>query len=95
MPGELVQMIVEVDNSQCQAPITSINISISNTVTMRSNGASTSDHKTIYSKMINGVPAGMSRKVNLNIIKGKRSDQRIVPTFVWTRNQANLFREAT
>jgi hypothetical protein len=45
--------------------------------------------------MINGVPAGMSRKVNLNIIKGKRSDQRIVPTFVWTRNQANLFREAT
>ena len=64
-------MVVEVDNTQCQAPITAINISINNTVTMRSSGASTSDHKTIYSKRINGVPAGQARKVNFKFIEGK------------------------
>ncbi len=63
MPGELVQMIIEVDNSLCEAPITAINISINKTVTMRSGGASTSDGGSIYHKMLNGVPANSSKIV--------------------------------
>lgn len=55
MPGDLVQMVLEVDNSQCTADIPTINIGIYNTVTMTSNGASTSDHGTIITKQINGL----------------------------------------
>jgi hypothetical protein len=63
MPGELVQMIIEVDNSMCSANLTSIRVGISNTVTMRSSGNSTSDHIPIFSKTINGVHAGQTAKV--------------------------------
>lgn len=64
MPGELVQMVIEVDNTQCEANINWINVSISKTVTMRSSGASTSDGGSIFHKQINGVPARLSRMGN-------------------------------
>lgn len=64
MPGELVQMIIEVDNSMCTANLTSIRVGISNTVTMRSSGSSTSDHIPVFSKTINGVHAGQTAKVS-------------------------------
>lgn len=51
-------MIMEIDNSGCQADIPTINISIGSTVTMRSNQSSTVDHGTILTKQINGVGAG-------------------------------------
>lgn len=63
MPGELVQMVIEVDNTNCEANINWINVNINKSVTMRSNGASTGDGGSIFSKQINGVLAGMSRKV--------------------------------
>ena len=56
-------MVIEVDNSKCKADINWINVGISNTVTMRSSGHATSDHKTIHHKQLNGVPAGLSAKV--------------------------------
>ena len=49
-PGELVQMIIEIDNTQCTANIKSISISVNNVVTLRSQGSSTSDSRTFYSK---------------------------------------------
>ena len=48
-------MVIEVDNSQCTADIPTINVGISNTVSMNSNGAVTSDHGTVVTKLINGV----------------------------------------
>lgn len=63
MPGELVQMVVEVDNSNCEANINYINISINKTVTMRSGGAATSDGGSIYRKQINGIPAKVAKVV--------------------------------
>lgn len=63
MPGDLVQMVIEVDNSNCEADINWINVSIHKTVTMRSNGASTSDGGSIIHRQLNGVPARMSRLV--------------------------------
>ncbi len=63
MPGELVQMVIEVDNSMCTANLNSITIGIDNTVSMRSSGSSTSDRIPIFSKTINGVYAGESAKV--------------------------------
>jgi len=62
-PGELVQMIMEIDNSNCKADIPTINIGIYNTVTMKSNQSSTSDHGTVITKLINGVAAGQSATV--------------------------------
>lgn len=56
-------MIIEIDNSMCTANLTNISIGISNTVTMRSSGSSTSDHIPIFSKTINGVYAGQTAKV--------------------------------
>jgi hypothetical protein len=56
-------MVIEVDNSKCKADINWINVGISNTVTMRSSGHGTSDHKTIHHKQLNGIPAGLSAKV--------------------------------
>lgn len=60
IPGELVQMIIEIDNSHCTANITTINIGVSKTVTMRSQGHSTSDSGTVFTKLINGLYAGES-----------------------------------
>lgn len=58
-PGELVQMIIEVDNSQCTANINTITISVTNQVTLRSGqGAQTSDSRTFFTKTVNGVQAG-------------------------------------
>lgn len=37
-PGEMVQMIMEIDNTNCTVAIPSININIQNLVQMRSNG---------------------------------------------------------
>lgn len=65
-PGELVQMIMEIDNSNCKADIPTINVGIYNTVSMRSNQSQTSDHDTVFSKMINGVAAGQSATVKLS-----------------------------
>jgi hypothetical protein len=59
-PGELVQMIIEVDNTNCTANINTISITVSNTVTLRSQGHGTSDHRTLFSKTINGVYAGQA-----------------------------------
>jgi len=67
MPGELVQMIIEVDNSLCKANLNNISIGISNTVTMRSSGNSTTDHISIFSKTINGIYAGQTAKVLIYI----------------------------
>jgi len=57
-PGELVQMIIELDNTQCKADISSISIRVSNSVTLRSQGRSTSDNYTIFTKVVGGVAAG-------------------------------------
>lgn len=64
-PGELVQMIMEIDNSNCKADIPTINIGIYNTVSMRSNQAQTSDHGTVFTKMINGLAAGQTATVKI------------------------------
>ena len=58
-------MVIEVDNSQCTADINWINVGISNTVTMRSSGSSTSDIKNIYHKQLTGVPARLTNKVSI------------------------------
>lgn len=63
MPGEMVQMIIEVDNTNCTANINTISISVTNHVTLRSQGRSTGDSRTIFSKGINGVAAGMAYMV--------------------------------
>jgi len=63
-------MVIEVDNSNCEANINWMNISIRKTVTMRSNGASTADGGSIYHKQLNGVPARLSRKVSFLLFKG-------------------------
>jgi hypothetical protein len=60
MPGEMVQMIIEVDNSQCSANVKTIQISVTNAVTMRSQGHSTSVPRTFFTKTINGLNAGES-----------------------------------
>ena len=47
----------------CTANINTISISVTNYVTMRSQGHSTGDSKTLFHKAINGVPAGMAVNV--------------------------------
>lgn len=56
-------MIMEIDNSGCQADIPTINISVGSTVTMRSNQSSTVDHGSLFNKQINGVGAGQKATV--------------------------------
>lgn len=58
MPGELVQMVLELDNSLCSADIPTIWVSIDFTVSMKSGGAVTSDGGNIFKKSINGIAAG-------------------------------------
>lgn len=60
MPGELVQMIMEIDNTFCSADITSIWVAIDFTVSMKSQGSSTSDNGNIFKKSLNGMLAGHS-----------------------------------
>lgn len=57
-PGEIVQMIIEIDNSHCSANIQTISISVNNQVTLRSQGSATSDSRSFFNKQINGVYAG-------------------------------------
>lgn len=70
-PGELVQMIIELDNTACTANINSISIRVTNHVTMRSQGASTGDSRTLFHKAINGVPAGMACTVSASLYRVK------------------------
>jgi hypothetical protein len=72
IPGELVQMIIEIDNSHCSANISTINISVSKTVTMRSQGHSTSDSGTVFNKLINGLYAGESLVVRFLLFREKK-----------------------
>lgn len=64
VPGELVQMIMEIDNSNCKANIPTITVGIYNSVVMRSNGAQTSDGGAVVTKQINGVGAGQTATGN-------------------------------
>jgi dihydroorotate dehydrogenase len=57
-PGEQVRMIIEIDNTNCEVDVTSLNISVTNTVGLRSSQGSTSDTHHVFSKSVNGVPAG-------------------------------------
>ena len=72
IPGELVQMIIEIDNTNCTANITTISISVSKTVTMRSQGHSTSDSGTVFTKMINGLYAGEALVVRYVLFREKK-----------------------
>jgi hypothetical protein len=74
MPGELVQMVIEVDNTECEANINWINVSVNNVVNMRSQGESTSDHRTIFKKQLVGVHARLSAKVFILVISGQPSN---------------------
>lgn len=65
-PGEMVQMIIELDNTNCTANINTISITVTNQVTLRSGtGAATSDSRTFMNKTVNGVPAGVAYVVHL------------------------------
>lgn len=72
MPGELVQMLIQVDNTNCTVDINSITISVTNNVTLRSRGNSTSDHYTVFRKQVNGIPAGMAYTVNIRLFREKK-----------------------
>lgn len=75
-------MIMEIDNTNCKADIPTISIGVHNTVAMRSNQSSTSDHGTIFTKQINGVAAGQSA-VGQNAIReafNLQSNREIKPT---------------
>lgn len=72
MPGEMVQMIIEVDNSQCTANVKTISIAVTNQVTMRSQGHSTTVPKTFFTKTINGLNAGESLVVYHLLFRVKR-----------------------
>ena len=60
MPGELVQIIVQADNSECKVDVPNSTISVDNTVTMSSQGRTTNSHNEIYSKTTNGMSAGQT-----------------------------------
>lgn len=59
-PGEAVQMLIELDNTNCKANVSTISITVTNHVSLRSQGRATGDTKNLFSKVINGVPAGMA-----------------------------------
>jgi len=62
----MVQMVIEIDNTQCTANITTISITVTNQVTLKSGtGAQTSDSRTFVNKTVNGVPAGVAYVVLL------------------------------
>ena len=61
-----MQMVIEIDNTQCTANITTISITVTNQVTLKSGtGAQTSDSRTFVNKTVNGVPAGVAYVVLL------------------------------
>lgn len=72
MPGEMVQMIIEVDNTNCTANVNTISISVNNQVTLRSQGAATSDSRTFFTKQINGVYAGQALTVTMRLFRATR-----------------------
>ena len=49
---------MEVDNTYCDVAIPDISITVTNVVTMRSEGHTTSDSFTLFNKTINGVAQG-------------------------------------
>ena len=86
MPGEEVKLILEIDNSQCTSDISSISVSVDNTVTMRSQGASTSSHNRVAGKTCGGLPAAMRRVVLYSNNIGKLSYD---GNFHFTRGEQN------
>ena len=70
-------MLIEIDNTNCTVDINSITISVTNNVTLRSRGHSTSDHYTVYSKRINGLSAGMSKTVSLILHREQTPSDRL------------------
>ena len=48
MPGEVVQLVLEIDNSACEVGVEKIHVSVTNEVSMKSEGNSTSDRITIF-----------------------------------------------
>lgn len=51
-------MIVEIDNSMCEADIEGLNIAINNTVGLRSSDGSTTDSFNIFSRTLPGIRKG-------------------------------------
>lgn len=82
MPGEDVRMIIEVDNTNCTVPITSINMNVSNTVGLRSTESSTADRHHVFGKSVPGLPAGTKMVGNEAIREGFKliSNNEIKPT---------------
>jgi hypothetical protein len=68
-------MIIEVDNTACQANINTISIAVTNHITMRSQGRATGDHYTIFHKSINGVPAGMAYMVSMTLCRATKPSE--------------------
>lgn len=58
IPGEMVRVIVEIDNSMCEADIEGLHIAINNTVGLRSSDGSTADSFNIFNKTLPGIRAG-------------------------------------
>ena len=54
----MVRVIVEIDNSMCEADIEGLHISITNTVGLRSSDGSTADSFAVFSKTLPGIRAG-------------------------------------
>lgn len=67
-PGEQVRMIIEIDNTNCQVAVTSINIGVTNIVGLRSSQGSTSDTIHVFSKSVQGLPAGTKMVVQPSAI---------------------------
>lgn len=59
----MVQMILEVDNSQCDADIKSITLSIDNNVSMKSQGTMTNSSFRVVDKVTSGLLKNSSRLV--------------------------------
>lgn len=53
-----MRIIVEIDNSECQAAIEGLNITIMNTISLRSPNDSCSDSYPVFSKRLPGIAAG-------------------------------------
>lgn len=75
MPGEQVRMIIEIDNTNCSADVTGINISVTNIVGLRSSSGSTSDRIHVFGKNVKGLPAGTKMVVTENADVGERGHQ--------------------
>jgi len=67
----MVQMIIEIDNTDCTANVSHISITVNRTVSLRSQGSGTSDHATLFRKTINGVAAGQAFSVFYHFYLGE------------------------